>query len=316
MAPSYAKPIAAIAAVILAMVLLPTLQNYGIIPTLTEELVNSIYIMLIGIVIYSIISPLISRVQDEKPRFLLRKVLLAIIGSLVIIGLLAVWIKEAAFLSLSLGFAAAGLTISLQQPIASFVGWIILALEKPFAVGDRISINEVEGDVIDYGPFFIKIMEIRQWTDADLYTGRILMVPMNWILSNTVYNYSKDFPYIWDRIWIGLLYGVNFSKVRSDIEEIARQQVSGLVNEARKDYESAREKYYLLETSMEPKVFTSFDSNWIQIDLRYLVPIRERAKIRSDLSSQILQYLTENKITVASSSMNVNLTRMLKEHYD
>lgn len=316
MASSYTRPVAAIILVTVTVILLPILQAYEIIPTLSVEIVHSIFTLLIGVVIYSFISPLLSRIPDEKSRFLFRKVLLALVAVIVIIGLLSVWVQELSFLALSLGFVAAGLAISLQQPIASLVGWLILALEKPFTVGDRIAINELEGDVIDYGPFFIKVMEIRRWTEADLYTGRILIIPMNWILSYSVYNYSKDFPYIWDRIWIGLLYGVDFVKIRRDVEEIARQQVSEVVTEAQEVYNTARGKYYLLEAPMEPQAFTEFDSNWIQISLRYIAPIRSRTKIRSELSSKILQYLDENNITVASSSMNVNLNRALKEKPD
>ena len=316
MAFSYGKPIAAIAAFILTIILFPILESYGIIPILPTEVKNSILTILIGVVIYSFIAPLLSRIPDEKSRFLLRKVVLVLVGVLVIVGLLAIWIQELSFLALSLGFIAAGLAIALQQPISSLVGWVVLALEKPFAIGDRIAINKLEGDVIDYGPFFIKVMEIRQWTEADLYTGRILMIPMNWILSHSVFNYSKDFPYIWDRIWIGLLYGADFTKVRGDIEEIARQQVSEMVDKARKDYDVAKGKYYLLETPLDPQVFIEFDSNWIQLSLRYLAPIRARTKTKSELSSKILQYLSENKIKVASSSMNVSLTGALKEQSD
>jgi small-conductance mechanosensitive channel len=314
MASVYAKPVAAVILVALAAIALNVLQIYGIIPILALEIADSVYIMLVGIALYAVLFSLLARVSDEKPRFLLRKVAFALVAVFIIIGLLVVWVQELTYLALSIGLVAAGVTVALQQPIASLVGWLVLALEKPFSVGDRISINEVEGDVIDYGPFFIKIMEIRQWTEADVYTGRILMVPMNWILSYSVQNYSKDFPFIWDRIWIGLLHGVDFIKVREDIERIAQEQLSGFSEDAQKAYNLARKKYYLLEAPMDPTIYTSFDSNWIQLDLIYLTPFKPRRKTRSDLSSQILQYLNKNKITVASSSMNVNLMQALKEY--
>jgi len=195
----------------------------------------------------------------------------------------------------------------LQQPITSMVGWLVLAFERPFSVGDRIEINGVAGDVIDYGFFFVRVMEIREWTDADLYTGRILLVPTNWILSNTVYNYSKDFGYIWDKLWIGLLYGVDYTKVANDIREMASQHLQTLTEEAMKAYTKIEKKYFLKDTAFEPQVFVSFNSNWVQLDLRYVTGIKVRTKTRSELSAIILQYLSKNGITVASSSMNVNV---------
>ena len=183
----------------------------------------------------------------------------------------------------------------------------MLAFERPFSVGDRIEINGVAGDVIDYGFFFVKVMEIRQWTDADLYTGRILLVPTNWIPSNTIYNYSKDFGYIWDKLWVGLLYDVNYTKVANDIKEIAQRQTQSVVDQATKAYAKVESKYFLKDTSFEPQVFISFNSNWVQIDLRYMAEIKTRTKTHSELSEMILNYLKENKLAIASSSLNVQV---------
>jgi small-conductance mechanosensitive channel len=235
-------------------------------------------------------------------------VALVIAVAVILISLLVVWIQQLTFLAISLGLVAAGISFSLQQPITSMVGWLVLAFERPFSVSDRIEINIVAGDVIDYGFFFVKVMEIRQWTDADLYTGRILLVPANWILSNTVYNHSKDFGYIWDRLWIGLLFGADYTKVANDIMKMARQYTQEMVKEAMRVYAKIEKKYFLKDTSFEPQVFVSFNSNWVQIDLRYITEIKVRAKTHSELSALILQYLSQNKFTFASSSMNVNVS--------
>ena len=72
-------------------------------------------------------------------------------------------------------------------------------------------------------------------------------------------------------------------------------------------YKNVHKKYYIQDAALAPQVFVSFNSNWVQIDLRYISLVRARSKTRSELSSQILQYLENNRITVASSSMNINL---------
>ena len=204
-------------------VTLTTLTSYSIIPSPGIQVDQSIFAALAGIVIYYILSALASRIVESKLHFTFRKMAIVISFAVVLIALLVVWIQQLSFLAISLGLVAAGISFSLQQPILSLVGWLVLAFERPFSVGDRIEIKDVAGDVIDYGFFFVKVMEIRQWTDADLYTGRILLVPTNWIPSNTIYNYSKDFGYIWDKLWIGLLYDANYTKTANDIREMARQ---------------------------------------------------------------------------------------------
>jgi small-conductance mechanosensitive channel len=290
-----------------AALVLTTLISYSIIPQVEPQILSSVFAVLAGVVAYYVLSALASRIEEPKLRFTFEKIVLVVATAIVLIGLLAVWIQQLTFLAISLGLVAAGVSFSLQQPITSMVGWLVLAFERPFSVGDRIEINGVAGDVIDYGFFFVRVMEIREWTDADLYTGRILLVPTNWILSNTVYNYSKDFGYIWDKLWIGLLYGVDYTKVANDIREMASQHLQTLTEEAMKAYTKIEKKYFLKDTAFEPQVFVSFNSNWVQLDLRYVTGIKVRTKTRSELSAIILQYLSKNGITVASSSMNVNV---------
>jgi small-conductance mechanosensitive channel len=286
---------------------LTTLARYSIIPQLEPQLLYSIFAVLAGIVAYYILSALASRIEEPKLRFTFTKITLVVAAAVIVISLLVVWIQQLTFLAISLGLVAAGISFSLQQPITSMVGWLILAFERPFSVGDRIEINNVAGDVIDYGFFFVKVMEIREWTDADLYTGRILLVPTNWILTNTVYNYTKDFSYIWDKLWIGLLYGADYTKVANEIKEMAAQITQPTTEMAKQDYVKVEKKYFLKDTTFEPQVFVSFNSNWVQLDLRYITGIKVRSKTRSALSTMILKYLNENGITVASSSMNVNV---------
>lgn len=294
-------------------ILLTTFKSYFEISALSPQVVSSIFAVLAGIAIYYILSLLASRIQEPKLRFTFAKVALVIAVAVALITLLVVWIQQLTFLAISLGLVAAGISFSLQQPITSLVGWLVLAFERPFAVGDRIEINKVAGDVIDYGFFFVKVMEIRQWTDADLYTGRILLVPTNWILSNTIYNYSKDFNYIWDKLWIGLLYGADYTKIANDIKEMARQYTNTMMKEAIQVYAKDERKYFLNETSFEPQVFVSFNSNWVQIDLRYITETKTRAKTHSELSTLVLHYLSQNGVTVASSSMNLNVTEQKQE---
>jgi small-conductance mechanosensitive channel len=302
------KSVAVILLAVTFAFVLAALKSYFVIEVLSPQVLSSIFAVVAGIIIYYILSLLTSRIEEPKLRFTFAKVALVIAVAVILISLLVVWIQQLTFLAISLGLVAAGISFSLQQPITSMVGWLVLAFERPFSVGDRIQINDVAGDVIDYGFFFVKVMEIRQWTDADLYTGRILLVPTSWILSNTVYNYSKDFGYIWDRLWIGLLYGVDYAKAANDIREMAEQYTKKMVEEALRAYTKVEKKYFLKDTPFEPQVFVSFNSNWVQIDLRYITEIKVRAKTHSELSALILQYLNQNGITVASSSMNVNVT--------
>ena len=307
------KSIISIAGAVILVVVSFFLNRLDLLSPLFSQIIESIFIAILGLIVYYILQSLSMRIEEDKTRFNINKFISFITAVFVLLGIASLWVKQLTYLAISIGIFSAGLSFSLQQPISSLVGWLILSFSKPFTIGDRVSIGEIDGDVIDYGVFFIRIMEIRRWTDADLYTGRILSVPTNFLLSNTVYNYSKDFGYIWDRLWVGLLYGSDFVKISNDINEIARQVTENNVEQSKKALHMAQEKYFLQSSPLEPQTYISFNSNWIQIDLRYITPIRERSITHSILSEKILEYLKRNNIDVASSSMNISMLHESKK---
>ena len=127
------------------------------------------------------------------------------------------------------------------------------------------------------------------------------------------YLYRLISSYIWDRLWVGLLYGSDFVKISNDINEIARQVTENNVEQSKKALHMAQEKYFLQSSPLEPQTYISFNSNWIQIGLRYITPIRERSITHSILSEKILEYLKRNNIDVASSSMNISMLHESKK---
>src|SRR5205809_23593 len=80
---------------------------------------------------------------------------------------------------------------------------------KTFNVGDRIVMGGVRGDVIDLSFMQTRIMEMGQslkeqgdapsmWIRSRQFTGRIVTVTNDKVFDDAVYNYTHDFPYIWD----------------------------------------------------------------------------------------------------------------------
>ena len=43
-------------------------------------------------------------------------------------------------------------------------------------------------------------MELGEWIKGDQYTGRIVRIANSFVFKEPVFNYSGDFPYIWDEL--------------------------------------------------------------------------------------------------------------------
>ena len=75
----------------------------------------------------------------------------------------------------------------------------------------------VRGDVIALDFIKTTIMEMGQpptyatpgsstWVQARQYTGRVVTVTNDKIFSEPVYNYTRDFPYIWEEMSLPVTY--------------------------------------------------------------------------------------------------------------
>ena len=115
-------------------------------------------------------------------------------------------------LTVAFGVAGAGIAFALQEVIASFAGWLAIMFGSFYKTGDRVQLGGIKGDVMDIGVLRTTIMEVGQWVDGDLYNGRIVLVANSFVFKEPVYNYSGDFPFLWDEIKIPIQYGSNYEK--------------------------------------------------------------------------------------------------------
>ena len=100
--------------------------------------------------------------------------------------------------ALAIGLLTAGITITLQELILSVAGSFYIFFIGVYKPGDRIEINNIKGDVIDIDSVYTTMMEIGEWVSSDNYSGRIVKLSNAFVFKGPVYNYSKDFPFVWD----------------------------------------------------------------------------------------------------------------------
>ncbi|MFZ9004769.1 MAG: mechanosensitive ion channel family protein [Robiginitalea sp.] len=134
--------------------------------------------------------------------------------------------------ALAVGLFTAGVTITLQELILSIAGSVYIFLVKVYKPGDRIEINGIKGDVIDVDSIYTTMMEIGQWVSSDNYSGRIVKLSNAFVFRGPVYNYSRDFPFIWDEFDLPIRYGSDIDLAKKIVLEIAQTQLSDYVQES------------------------------------------------------------------------------------
>ena len=116
--------------------------------------------------------------------------------------------------TVAFGVAGAGVAFALQEVIASVAGWVAISVGSFYSPGDRVQVGGIRGDVIDVSILRTTLMEVGEWVAADLYTGRIVRVANSFVFKEPVFNYSGDFPFLWDEIVLPVRYGSDWKLAR------------------------------------------------------------------------------------------------------
>lgn len=122
-----------------------------------------------------------------------------------------------------LGLGGLALSLAAQDTIADFISGIIILIDQPFRIGDRIEIDKVStwGDVIEIG---MRSTKIRT------RDNRLVIIPNSTIGTSAVVNYSFPDSTYRVQIELGIGYGQDIDKIRHIIIE-AVEKLDGVLKE-------------------------------------------------------------------------------------
>ncbi|MDH3323398.1 MAG: mechanosensitive ion channel family protein [Flavobacteriaceae bacterium] len=208
---------------------------------------------------------------------------------------------------LAIGLLTAGITITLQELILSITGSFYIFFVGVYKPGDRIEINRIKGDVIDIDSIYTTMMEVGEWVSSDNYSGRIVKLSNAFVFKGPVYNYSRDFPFVWDEFNLPIRYGSDIELTKSIIIEIAKNTLSQFVAQSIADWKYVVKKYYIEDADINPTLAITMTDNWIEFNLRYIVDYKKRRSTKHILNELILKKIkeTNGKISLASATFEI-----------
>lgn len=209
--------------------------------------------------------------------------------------------------TVAFGVAGAGIAFALQEVIASVAGWVAVSIGNFYAPGNRVQLGGIKGDVIDVSILRTTIMEVGEWVAGDLYTGRIVRVANSFVFKAPVFNYSADFPFLWDEITLPVKYGSDWTLARSMLRKIVDEVLSEYATQVRDSWASMVRQYRVEDADVEPMITLRATDNWIEFTVRYVVDYRKRRWMKDHLFTRILEEVdkSDNKIRLASATFEV-----------
>ncbi len=261
-----------------------------------------------------LIAGVVSRLSKPALRFLLANFERAeAISALVGIGVwlialgaaLSILAGDARALLGSVGLFGLALSWALQAPIESFTGWLLNSFRGYYVVGDRILVGDVFGDVYKIDFLTTMIWEAGgpgKAVTAAQPTGATITFPNSEVLRSNITNFTRDFPYVWDEVTVGVTNESDLSYALSVVKDVVDRALGdSMVAPAAEYARLLRVARLEDDVAAHAQAYVSPTASWVDITVRYLVPVRERrawaTKMQLALSAELARPEHAGRIT-------------------
>jgi small-conductance mechanosensitive channel len=291
----------------------------GLNPENGKKLLLTIGIVLALMLIKRILIYLIDQMpirEARRIRFWSRQGISLAFALLFALAVLSIWFDDPRRLTTGLGLVTAGLAFALQKVVTSFAGYLIIIRGNTFSVGERITMGGIRGDVISLGFLQTTIMEMGQpaavqgadpamWIRGRQYTGRIVTVTNDKIFENPVFNYTRDFAFIWEELSLPIKYSDDRNLVEQILLKCVRRHTQDVIKVSEDDRIRLEAKYGIKTDDMVPRVFYRLTDNWLELSVRFIVPEHGVRNIKDAISRDLLSDLDKHGIGIASSTYEI-----------
>lgn len=172
-----------------------------------------------------------------------------------------------------LGLFTAALGFALQKPISGIAAWLMVIVQRPFRIGDRVAIGTVRGDVAEIRLSHIYISEIGGIVPGEEKSNRIILVPNNLLFDLNIINYTKSSDYMLDEVRFTITFGSNIDKAKKIALEACRNKAKEIID----------------ITKSEPYIRTFFTPHGMQINLRYISEATRLQEFSSSITEEIVR---------------------------
>lgn len=275
-----------------------------------------LFVTILGWILRKVASWLLQGRQSERVRFWTRQGITVIVAALLIVGAVSIWFDDPTRLTTALGLVTAGLAFALQRVVTAVAAYLVILQGKTFNIGDRITMGGVRGDVIALSFVQTTIMEMGEppsvqgadpamWVRARQYTGRIVIVTNDKIFDQPVYNFTRDFPYIWEEMSLPISYTGDRKRAEQIMLESARRHTLP-INELSEDaLQEMERRYAMKQTDLVPKVYYRLTDNWIELSIRFLARDFGVRELKDQMSRDILAEFETAGIGIASGTYEI-----------
>ncbi len=189
-------------------------------------------------------------------------------------------------LTVIFGLLSVGIGFGLQNVTSNFISGLIILFERPISVGDRVVVNDIEGDIIEIN---IRSTMVRTVNNISI------VVPNSEFVSKDVINYSHGDPTYRLDVNVGVSYDSDLDTVLKALNEVAANNSNVMKN--------PEPEVHLIEFG---------DSSW-NMQLRSWIPnVKDYPKIRNELNQAIVRTFRQYNIVIPFPQRDLHVRSSVK----
>ena len=275
-----------------------------------NKLIASLLLILIAAVIQWLVVHHLRKMpshDDDLPRRWMNTARNAV-TTMVVIGLIIIWLSELRFVALSIATFTVALIIATREFIQCFLGALYQASARAFTIGDWIKVGHNYGEVVSSDWLTTKLLEIDMETMSYSYTGKTLIIPNNQFVTNPIANLNFMRRYVMH----------SFSIVRNE-EPVNVFQVKEMILKRAQNYsephEEVAQRYnHLLEKRLGIKLpgpesivrMSTTDLGRNKFTITVFCPTEEAVKIEQKLTEDFMEFWYSEENNIALSTHNTD----------
>ncbi|MBN8900854.1 MAG: SDR family NAD(P)-dependent oxidoreductase, partial [Rhodospirillales bacterium] len=136
-------------------------------------------------------------------------------------------------------------------------------------------------------------------------TGRIVTVSNSKIFAEPVFNYTRDFPFIWEEMAIPISYTADRARAEQILLEAARAHALRADSMAADAKRTLQQRFGVEPIDLDPKVFYRLTDNWLELTVRFILGTHQIRGAKDAMSRQIVAALDEAGIGLASATYDI-----------
>ena len=120
-----------------------------------------------------------------------------------------------------------------------------------------------------------------------------------------MYNYTREFPYIWDELRLPIPYNADRHTAERIILDAARRHTTKIATLSQEALQELVKRYAVEKSELEPRVFIRLTDNWVEMAVRFVTEDHGVRQIKDAMSRDILDGFDREKIGLASGTYDI-----------